>query len=96
MLRKKEKKAIASIFALLIGWPIGLDLFLEGDKTKGTQTVVAWAVVGVMFLVGFGMNVSGGDGFGLILFALIGSIIGGVLATVKLVKLLKAFVDADD
>ena len=49
-----------------------------------------------MFLAGFSINLSGGDGFGLILFALIGTTIGGVLATVKLVKLLKAFVDADD
>ena len=96
MLRKKEKKALASIFALLIGWPVGLDLFLEGDKTKGTQAVVAWSVVAVMFLAGFSMNLSGGDGLGIILFALIGTTIGGVLATVKLVKLLKAFVEADD
>ena len=78
MLRKKEKKALTSIFALLIGWPVGLDLFLEGDKTKGTQTVVSWSVVVAMFLAGFSMNLSGGDGFGLILFALIGTTIGGV------------------
>ena len=49
-----------------------------------------------MFLADFSINHSGGDGFGLILFALIGTTIGGVLSTVKLVKLLKAFVDADD
>ena len=77
MLRKKEKKALASIFALLIGWPVGLDLFLEGDKTKGTQTVVTWSVVAAMFLAGFSMNLSSGDGFGLILFALIGTTMGG-------------------
>ena len=96
MLRKKEKKTLASIFALSIGWPVGLDLFLEGDQTKGTQTLIAWSVVAAMFLAGFRINLSGGDGFGLILFALIGTTIGGVLATVKLVKLLKAFVEADD
>ena len=85
MLRKKEKKALASIFALLIGWPVGLDLSLEGDKTIGTQTVVAWSVVAAMFLACFSMNLRGGDGFCLILFALIGTTIGGLLATVNLV-----------
>tara|TARA_Y100001968_G_C19318000_1_gene697751 strand:- start:295 stop:561 length:267 start_codon:yes stop_codon:yes gene_type:complete len=88
MLRKKEKKAIASIFALLIGWPIGLDLFVEGVNTKGIQTFIAWSLIAAMFLTGFSMNLSGGDGFSVILFGLIVSIIGGVLATVKLVKLL--------
>ncbi len=34
MLRKKEKKAITSTIALLIGWPVGLDQFLE--KSKGS------------------------------------------------------------
>ena len=48
-----------------------------------------------MFLAAFSMNLSGGDGFGLILFALIGTTMGGGLATVKLVKFLKAFVDVD-
>ena len=49
-----------------------------------------------MFLACFSMNLRGGDGFCLILFALIGTTIGGLLATVNLVKLLKAFVEADD
>ena len=77
-------------------WPVGLDLFLEGDKTKGTQTVITWSAVAAMFLVVFSMNLSAGDGFDLILFALFGRTIGGVFATVKLLRLLKAFVDADD
>ncbi len=35
MLRKKEKKTIASMIALLIGWPVGLDNFQR--VIKGTN-----------------------------------------------------------
>jgi len=40
MLRKKEKKALASIFMLIIGWPVGLDQFFEGKNEKGISTTI--------------------------------------------------------
>ena len=53
MLRKKEKKAITSIIALLIGWPVGLDQFLEKNNAKGIQSLIGWSIIGILFLVGF-------------------------------------------
>ena len=47
-----------------------------------------------MFLTGFSMNLKMEMGK-LIILEFIVSIIGGVLATVKFLKLLKAFVNAD-
>ena len=44
MLRKKEKKAIASIFMLMIGWPVGLDQFFEGKNEKGISTTIGWTL----------------------------------------------------
>ena len=97
MLRKKEKKAIASIFALLIGWPVGLDQFLEGNKEKGIAIIFGWIITALMFFGGIA-NLGGYDstGVGLLVMSLSASIVGGVLITVKLVKLLSAFVEADD
>ena len=95
MLRKKEKKAIASIFALLVGWPVGLDRFLEGKNTLGVLATVGWVLTIFVFVVGAGMS-SGGIFPNFFYLAAVAGVVGGVLATVKLVKLLRAFVDADD
>ena len=64
MLRKKRKKAITSIIALLIGWPVGLDQFLKKNG-KGIQSLIGWLIIGIFFLVGFSLLASGDDtGFG--------------------------------
>ena len=49
MLRKKEKQAIASIFALLVGWPIGLDRFVEGNSGKGLAVILGWIITATIF-----------------------------------------------
>ncbi len=98
MLRKKEKKTIASMIALLIGWPVGLDQFVEGNNEKGLAIIVGWILTLVMLFLGV-RNLGRYDnevGIGILVMFATASIVGGVLATVKLVKLLRAFVEADD
>ena len=51
MLRKKEKKALASILMLLIGWPIGLDQFFEGKNEKGISTIIGWTMTALLFFM---------------------------------------------
>ena len=53
MLRKKEKKAITSTIALLIGWPVGLDKFLEDESGRGFQIFLGWLISGMVFAYGF-------------------------------------------
>ena len=95
MLRKKEKKAITSIIALLIGWPVGLDQFLEGNSGNGFKIIIGWSVTGVCLLSGFGFLGSDLAGFGL-LWGGIGVVVGSFLFFRKLVKKLKAFEEAED
>ena len=52
MLRKTEKKALASIFMLIIGWPVGLDQFFEGKNEKGITTTIGWTLTALLFLYG--------------------------------------------
>ena len=90
MLRKKEKKTIASMIALLIGWPVGLDQFLEGNKRNGVMTTVGWLITFIMFLIG-----ASGE-MGAFVFCFIGTAVGTICIFKKLVSLLQAFVEADD
>ena len=90
MLRKKEKKSIASIIALLIGWPVGLDQFLDGNKRNGVMTTVGWLITFIMFLIGASGEI------GAFVFSFIGAAVGTVCIFKKLVSQLKAFVEADD
>tara|TARA_B100000945_G_C20301112_1_gene558089 strand:- start:498 stop:662 length:165 start_codon:yes stop_codon:yes gene_type:complete len=53
MLRKKEKKALASIFILLIGCPVELYQFFEGKNDKGISTNIGWTVIALLFLYGW-------------------------------------------
>ncbi len=100
MLRKKEKKAIASIFALLLGWPVGLDQFLEGKVVRGALITFGWTITLLFVLLSWNNLNLGGEytdlGIGLLVMSLPGMIVGGLLATIKLLKLLRAFVEADD
>ena len=97
MLRKKEKKAIASIIALLIGWPVGLDQFLEKNNTKGIQSLIGWLIVGIFFLVGTGLLISGDvSGSGFWILSVLGALVGFVCILIKLVDKLRAFEEAED
>ena len=97
MLRKKEKKAITSIIALLIGWPVGLDQFLEKNNGKGIQSLFGWSIIGILFLVGLGMLASGDDsGFGFWMLSALGGLVGFVCILIKLVDKLRAFEEAED
>ena len=94
MFRKKEKKALSSIFMLLIGWPVGLDQFFEGKNKKGISTTIGWTVTALMFLYGLGLR---GYYTGIVLvFALLFTLVGSLQACKKLFKITRAFVDADD
>ncbi len=92
MLRKKEKKAVASIFMLLIGWPIGLDQFFEGKTRDGVLTLIGWLIVLIAFLISFSSPAANG----LILIPLLAIPVGLFCITKKLVAKTRAFVEADD
>ena len=44
MLRKGEKKALTRLFLLVVGAPIGLDRFYEGDVTGGILAILGFLV----------------------------------------------------
>jgi len=96
MLRKKEKKAITSIIALLIGWPVGLDQFLEGNNSKGIQSIIGWFLVTLFFFVGIGSFGMGDKYEGILLISALGGIAGAILIYGKLLVKLKAFEKAED
>ena len=97
MLRKKEKKAITSIIALLIGWPVGLDQFLEKNNGKGFQSLIGWLITGLLFLFGIGTLGTGSDaGFSLLFLSALGGLVGFVCILIKLVNKLRAFEEAED
>ncbi len=94
MLRKKEKKAIASILLLLIGWPVGLDQFFEGKNKKGIFITFGWTVTSLLFLYGLGLK---GYYTGVILIiAVLLTLAGSFQACIKLIKVTRAFVDAEN
>ena len=94
MFRKKEKKALSSIFMLLIGWPLGLDQFFEGKTKKGIFTTIGWTVTALMFLYGLGLK---GYFTGVaLLIAVLFTLAGSFQACKKLFRVTRAFVDADD
>ncbi len=90
MLRKKDKKAISSTITLLLGWPIALDEFLEGDNGRGFQIFISWLITGLSFFLGlyqytsYGLNeitnglyeYEGDDEIGLLIFSFIAFSIG--------------------
>ena len=97
MLRKKEKKAITSTIALLIGWPVGLDQFLEKNNGKGFQSIIGWLITGLLFFLGIGLLGSGDDsGFGLLFLSALGVLAGSICIFTKLLDKLRAFEEAED
>ena len=94
MLSKKEKKALASIFILIIGWPVGLDQFFEGKNEKGISTTIGWTFTALLFLYGLGLK---GYYTGVVLIiAVLLTLAGSFQAGKKLIKVTRAFVDAED
>jgi len=91
MLRKKEKKAITSIIALLIGWPVGLDQFLEGQNTEGIKIIFGWLLIFVTFVGAIAQNEPS-----VLIFSFIGGFVGIIGLLSKLVSKLKAFEEAED
>tara|TARA_Y100001968_G_C19012010_1_gene551051 strand:+ start:208 stop:492 length:285 start_codon:yes stop_codon:yes gene_type:complete len=92
MFSKKEKKALASIFMLLIGWPIGLDQFFEGKNYKGISTTIGWSVTALLFLYGFVLK-SYYTGL-VVIIAVVLTLAGSFQVCKKLIKVTRAFVDA--
>ena len=96
MLRKKEKKAITSTIALLIGWPVGLDKFLEGKSKRGFQIFLGWLISGIVLTYGLFEYVNYQEGSGFVVFGSIAVSIGTVCFFSELIANLKAFEEAED
>ena len=94
MLRKKEKKAIASIFMLLIGWPVGLDQFFEGNNEKGISITIGWTIS--FFFLFYGLRLNGNNAGSSLIIAVILILLGGLQSCKRLIKLSRAFVNAKD
>ena len=79
---------------LSIGWPVGLDQFFEGNNEKGISITIGWTVTFLLLFYGLGLK-----GYYSAIFLIISIIlilIGSVQACKKLIKLTRAFVDAED
>ncbi len=96
MLRKKEKKAITSTIALLIGWPVGLDKFLEGKSKRGFQIFLGWLISGIVLTYGLFEYINYQEGSGFVVFGSIAVSIGTVFFFSELIANLKAFEEAED
>ena len=94
MLIKKEKRALASIFMLLIGWPVGLDQFFEGNNEKGISITIGWT--GSFLLLFFSLRLKGYYMGIFLIIAIILILLGIVQASKKLIKLTRVFVNAKD
>ena len=91
MLRKKEKKAITSTIALLIGWPVGLDQFLEGQNSEGVKIIIGWLFVIISFIGAIAFNEPS-----VLIFSFLAGFVGIIGVFSKLVSKLKAFEEAED
>tara|TARA_B100001057_G_C22127598_1_gene673272 strand:- start:86 stop:376 length:291 start_codon:yes stop_codon:yes gene_type:complete len=96
MLRKKEKKAITSTIALLIGWPVGLDKFLEGKSKRGFQIFLGWLISGIVLTYGLFEYINYQEGSGFVVFGSIAVSIGTVCFFSELIANLKAFEESED
>ena len=79
---------------LLIGWPVGLDQFLEGNNEKGIFVTIGWTVS--LLLLFFGWGLKSYDGGVVLIVGVLLVLLGSFLACKKLIKVTRAFVDADD
>ena len=97
MLRKKEKKAITSTIALLIGWPVGLDQFLEGSVETGIAAIIGWTANIIFLVVGLNqIDFWDVETYGYFILGIIGTLIGLILILKRLINLLRDFEEAED
>ena len=100
MLRKKEKKALALIFALLIGWPLGLDQFVAGNTKKGMRIFFGWIFAMIMIFWGISLldpyYQDNKQAFAIFFMASIGMGVGVLRVFFRLADLLRDFVEAHD
>ena len=95
-LRKKEKKVITSTIALLIGWPVGLDKFLEGKPRRGFQIFLGWLISGIVFTFGLIEYINYQEGSVYLVFASIAISIRTVCSFSELIANSKMFEEAED
>ena len=79
---------------LLIGWPVGLDQFLEGNNEKGIFVTIGWTVS--LLLLSFGWGIKSYYGPVVLIVAVLLILFGSFFACKKLIKVTRAFVEADD
>ena len=79
---------------LIIGWPVGLDLFFEGKNDKGISTTIGWTMTALLFLYGLGLK--GYYTVIVLLIAVLLTLAGSFQACKKLIKVTRVFVDAKD
>ena len=96
MLRKKEKKAITSTIALLIGWPVGLDKFLEGKSKRGFQIFLGWLISGIVFTYGLIEYINYQEGAGWLVFGSIAISVGTICFFSELIANLQMFEEGED
>jgi len=96
MLRKRENKAITSTIALLIGWPVGLDKFLESKSKRGFQIFIGWLILGIVLTYGLIEFLNYQEVSGYVVFGLIAISIGTVCFFSELIANLKMFEEAED
>ena len=96
MLRKKEKKAITSTIALLIGWPVGLDKFLEGNSARGFQIFLGWLISGIVLAYGLFEYINYQEGLDYVIIGSIAVSVGTICFFSELIANLQMFEEAED
>ena len=96
MLRKKEKKAITSNIALLIGWPVGLDKFLEGKSKRGFQIFLGWLISGIVVTYGLIEYINYQEGLDYLVIGSIAVPFGTICFFSELIYNLKRFEESED
>ena len=79
---------------LIIGWSVGLAQFFEGKNKKGISTTIAWTVITLLFF--YGLSLKGFYNGVFLMIAVLLTLAGSFQACKKLIKVTRAFVDADD
>ena len=75
----------------MIGWPLGLDLFLEGQNSEGVKIIIGWLFVIISFIGAIAFNEPG-----FLIFSFLLGFVGIIGVFSKLVSKLKAFEEAED
>ena len=75
----------------MIGWPVGLDQFLEGQNSEGVKIIIGWLFVIISFIGGIALNETG-----FLIFSFLLGFVGIIGLLSKLVSKLKAFEEVED